>query len=359
MVVIAVTGGPSGGKTSMLAHLGRELEDHGVEAVIVPEQARAFIGGGLNPIALDPEHFQEGIIRAIIAQEDIFKGLASRLSAKRVVVLCDRGAMDSRAYVDEQTFTGILAKNGWNVPMLRDVRYDAVLHLVTAADGAAEFYRTDNERFETAEEAVILDEKTRDAWVGHSHLHVIDNSTDFEGKKRRALHTVLHHLGLPIPLEIERKYKVSRKALAYLPKHAKPIDIEQYYLKYPDGSRERIRRRAEGNYPVYYLTVKRFIRPGVHEEIERQLTAEQYTHLASSEHVVSVMHKRRWCFVYKHQYFELDDLKPHGLKYCLLEIELTDEQEKFVLPSWPVEFRDVTEVKHYGNNRLARKLQQT
>lgn len=352
--VIAVTGGPCGGKTSVLAYLRRELEDHGITAIVVPEAARLFIGGGLTPSSLKPEQFQEGIIRSLMAQEDIFKGLASRLSVERVVILCDRGTMDSRAYVEASLFDRILAKNGWNVPMLRDVRYDAVLHLVTAADGAEEFYTVDGERFETPEQARALDEATRDAWVGHSHLKVIDNSSDFEGKKNRALHFVLHHLGLPVPLEIERKYRVSREALAHLPSHATRISIEQHYIQYPDGREERIRRRSQDGHAVYYLTQKRHLRSGVNEEIERQLTTEQYDLALASGNVVGSVQKERWCFVYEHQYFELDDFSAMGLgDLCLLEIELTDEQTTPKLPEWLSDAEDVTDDPAYSNRDIA------
>ena len=45
--------------------------------------------------------------------------------------------------------------------MLSHKRYDMVLHLVTAADGAANYYTTENNqaRYETVEEAVDIDGK--------------------------------------------------------------------------------------------------------------------------------------------------------------------------------------------------------
>ena len=42
-----------------------------------------------------------------------------------------------------------------NVVMMRDNRYDGILHMVTAADGASEFYGLSNEaRYESASEAI-------------------------------------------------------------------------------------------------------------------------------------------------------------------------------------------------------------
>jgi hypothetical protein len=61
---------------------------------------------------------------------------------------------------------------------LRDRRYEAVIHLVTAAEGAEEFYSTNtNEaRYESAKDAIELDKKLINAWVGHPHFSIIDNT---------------------------------------------------------------------------------------------------------------------------------------------------------------------------------------
>jgi hypothetical protein len=49
---------------------------------------------------------------------------------------------------------------GWSPVQLRDKRYDLVLHLVTAADGAPDFYNKSNEaRYETEKQAIGVDRK--------------------------------------------------------------------------------------------------------------------------------------------------------------------------------------------------------
>ena len=52
-----------------------------------------------------------------------------------------------------------------------------VLHLVTAAHGAEEFYTTTNNeaRTETVEEAQALDDKVVECWARHPDHHVIAN----------------------------------------------------------------------------------------------------------------------------------------------------------------------------------------
>lgn len=69
-----------------------------------------------------------------------------------------------------------------NVVMLRDNRYDAILHMVTAADGAEKFYASlSNEaRYESIDEAKLKDKRVRDAYMGHKNWVRIDNTfSDF------------------------------------------------------------------------------------------------------------------------------------------------------------------------------------
>lgn len=52
--------------------------------------------------------------------------------------------MDGQAYVEEMVWQAILDETGWTTVQLRDRRYEAVIHLVTAADGADNFYSDAN-----------------------------------------------------------------------------------------------------------------------------------------------------------------------------------------------------------------------
>ncbi len=85
--------------------------------------------------------------------------------------------MDGSAYTDDNVWQALLDETGWSTVQLRDRRYEAVIHMVTAADGAQEFYTsTNNEaRYENFEEAKELDKKLINAWVGHPHFSIIDN----------------------------------------------------------------------------------------------------------------------------------------------------------------------------------------
>ena len=67
-----------------------------------------------------------------------------------VIILIDRGLMDGSAYVEQYQWQALIDQLGVNILELRDERYDAVIHMVTAADGAEEFYdhKTNVARYE-------------------------------------------------------------------------------------------------------------------------------------------------------------------------------------------------------------------
>lgn len=73
-------------------------------------------------------------------------------SGQKSVLFCDRGTLDgsgmvvvvvlssSSAYMERSVWQAILDENGWTNVQLRDKRYDCVVHMVTAAWGAPQFY---------------------------------------------------------------------------------------------------------------------------------------------------------------------------------------------------------------------------
>jgi hypothetical protein len=89
-----------------------------------------------------------------MALEDIFLETAVQ-KGKPTVILCDRGVMDGMAYTSMETWQALLDETAWSTIQLRDRRYESVVHLVTAANGAAKFYTgVNNEaRYETVTEA--------------------------------------------------------------------------------------------------------------------------------------------------------------------------------------------------------------
>ena len=70
--------------------------------------------------------------------EDIFYDMALREceeTGQNAVIFCDRGVLDGSAYVTEEVWTQIMDEQGFE-SNIKDRRYDAVVHMVTAAHGA-------------------------------------------------------------------------------------------------------------------------------------------------------------------------------------------------------------------------------
>jgi hypothetical protein len=134
-----------------------------------------------------------------IALEDVMINLAKN-SGQPSVIIMDRGLMDSAGYIGWEKFNEILDRMNWTVEELRDRRYDAIVHLVTAADGAAEFYDTKRYiNYETLEEAINRDQQLQKVYLGHNNVSFIGNNEPdgFNGKMDRLVNAVYASLGMP------------------------------------------------------------------------------------------------------------------------------------------------------------------
>ena len=361
---IVITGGPCSGKTTGMNYLNEKLADKGFRSLVVPEVATMIILSGLrdiNEIAKrSPEKIlaiEESMFLTQLSLQKRYNELAAIFPEDRRVILYDRGIMDVAAYAGEDYFNFLLKKHGLNRVRARD-SYDGVIHLRTVAIGAEKFYTTDNNkaRRETLDEAAIADEKILSAWLGHPHLKVIDNSTDFEGKLKRTFQVVCRILGIPVPIEIERKYLLKARPDFHNPilKSAQKIFIEQMYLISDDPTKEvRIRKRSQNGSNMYYQTVKTRIDELERYETEFSITEKEYYNLALARDASkNIILKERHCFVYKEQYFELDIfISPSNLN--ILEIELTDRNEKVEIPKFLSVRREVTGDKQFTNFKIA------
>ena len=103
------------------------------------------------------------------ALEDSFLDIGQMVLNQHVIILIDRGLLDGSAFVSKTAWQALLDELGSSTIMLRENRYDAVLHMVTAADGAESFYETisNGARYNTAAESVEVDKKLREAYMGH------------------------------------------------------------------------------------------------------------------------------------------------------------------------------------------------
>lgn len=168
-VKIVITGGPSGGKTTLIEALQKDLKGR---VAVVPEAASILYRGGF-PRRATPQG-RKHVQRAICFTQRELEDLISDES-KAGTIVCDRGSMDSVAYWpgDAMEFYQSLHTDREH----EFSRYQWVIHLDTAD---SESFDTSNPiRTESHKEAVELNQKIKKAWQGHPQRIVIPHESEF------------------------------------------------------------------------------------------------------------------------------------------------------------------------------------
>lgn len=208
---IVLTGGPCAGKSSAMEHLAKAAEREGYDLYTAPEAATLLFGAGCSAEGVDAEglfRIQEGIMRTQLALERSLTTIAESTGRPSILVY-DRGICDGKGYVPKETWERMLRSidsthDGDDTRGVSEEyvlgRYDGVVHLTTAADGAERFYKhgatTDDTgkavyRRESAEEATVMDRKMREVWAAHPRHVIVECSPTFEEKLEQATDAVL------------------------------------------------------------------------------------------------------------------------------------------------------------------------
>ena len=215
-----LTGGPCGGKSSILRPLKESLITAGYRVFTVPEVNRTSVKRncvnnnklitclqvstllltngaefpGMRSGADALLVYEYILARLQISFEKTMEELSISNSSPAVIV-CDRGIFDIAAYLPSDMWKKLLSLLNSSEDELLG-RYDLVLHMVTAADGAEHSYgnASNSIRTENAQEAIALDLKCRECWASHKNFRLIDNSTDFESKIKRGITTIMDHI---------------------------------------------------------------------------------------------------------------------------------------------------------------------
>jgi hypothetical protein len=284
----------------------------------VPETASVLLSGGIKFSDLSEEEavrFQENLLKTMIQIENTFFELG-RSCKRNCLIICDRGAMDASAFITKEKWEDIMKTNHWNNVELRDNRYNQIIHMVSAAKGAEEFYSIEDHscRSEGVELARELDSNAAASWVGHPYFDVIDNSTDFEGKIRRMIGSICHKIGIDTG---DRLLKNSRKVKflvrAPLPDDSvfppfQDFEVIHNYLQSNSPNQVRLRKRGQKGHYSYIHTVRRQNQPGGQViEVKTQITHRDYINLLTQkDNSHFTIYKKRRCFIYNNQYFQLD-----------------------------------------------------
>jgi len=151
---LVLTGGPCGGKTTGQSTLATFFENLGWKVFRVPETATVLMSGGIAFGELNQEQvmdFQENLVKTMLCLEDTYFSMAEKItSGQNALVICDRGTMDASAFISAEEWSALLDKLNLEESHICENRYDQVVHMVSAADGAEDFYSCEDHsaRFE-------------------------------------------------------------------------------------------------------------------------------------------------------------------------------------------------------------------
>lgn len=178
---LVLTGGPSGGKTTLAMALQKEFP-HSV--FVIPEAASMLFAGGWprRKTTLGVRHQQKAIYYVQREMELLlYEENAGRL------MICDRGSLDGLAYWPGPGLGHEYLEAVGSTLEKELARYEWVVHLDTAPEA---YYDVTNPlRNESFDEAWELNERIKEAWSRHPQRIVIDNHEGghFLDKLRRAL----------------------------------------------------------------------------------------------------------------------------------------------------------------------------
>jgi len=384
---IVLTGGPCAGKTTALARLSGFLSERGFRVFTVPEMATVLFVNGASVGDFGKSGavsaFQRAIIDSQLAVEDAFARVAASTGSPSVL-LCDRGVLDGSAYMSRDSWEELLrAKAPALLPGNDETlktpealerklceRYDAVFHLVTAADGAERFYSLQNNaaRTEEPEAAREQDAKTQRVWTPHPKHLVFDNSAasrGFEGKLQRVVEAAAKLVGLPVLPKGTRKFLVTdlpaddvfrehgvTLTAFYVTKTflktsfttattqgtsddesaasavAAPLHTTSKADEVYDHSYVRLRRHQDGSTSYGHVTVH--VDPlEVLEKKRRCTPREYYAHLSNADPHRVPVRQRRLHFLHNHQSFVIHHYLDRDLAICHCQAARSDGSVEF------------------------------
>lgn len=179
--------------------------------------------------------------------------------------------------------------------------------MVTAADGAPQFYSdaSNEARYESVEEAIALDKKLINSWVGHPQFSIIDNNMGgFKDKIDRCVAAVFQTIGLPTPRTHHKKFLlVTLPGLFDIDTPAsvkkEVFQTEETFLTATKENTEAFIRKIGKNDSYIYTHELRHYVGGERILKKRQLTAREYIEMLDGAARGFVrLQKFRQCFIY-------------------------------------------------------------
>ena len=377
--VIGLTGGPCGGKTSALVALSNKIPQMSNYRVVhVPELSTLFHTAGSHYPAQgthdDKLNWDYEKLKSQLALEDAFRHIAEK-SGTSTIILCDRGALDTKLFVSEDDWINLISSLGYDESELLS-RYDAVVHLVTTAIGAEDHYSGtlgNAARRETLDEAKIQDRSVRKCWMKHPNFVLISNNppgSTFEHKLKRTVDAVCSQVGIRTTSESKRQWIVVLKHEEFNPPMEEGtirFQIETDFISSSDTEDACIQRTAlvEEDHNVwpewdeqwavgttYSLHDRSVEIGGAVRRKDVRLNKREWTRFRAATTVggQDTISMKRTCFVDNESFWKLDEIvlnvpekDSNKRGVCLMTLEGADKDDpRQVLPPFCKKSREVS-----------------
>lgn len=188
---IVLTGGPCGGKTESIGFLSKKLIEQGYPVRIIEETANSLLKLGYMPnINISVFDFQNLLFKIQFLKEYVSEG-------KSTILLCDRGLLDGKVYIDNNDFQKILEINKVDEQTILHT-YDGALYFKSIASEYPDEF-VSKRIYETSEIGVFRDELCKEIWSPKIIMCNYDNLDGFENKQK------LIYLSLKKQIELLKK----------------------------------------------------------------------------------------------------------------------------------------------------------
>lgn len=365
MFKLCITGGPGAGRTVIINHLSQVLEQKGYSVFVVPNAATELLEHGIhtNDI-LNELAFQNFVLNKQLDNERIYEQLRHYYKNDKLIFIYDRGIADIGAFLGPGAFVGMLKKRQMSMADVHD-RYDLVIHLVTAANGAINFYKWNdpshpssisNLALDNPDEALKKDEAIKKVWNEHPNRHIINTYLDFSDKMKEAIRIVFENIGEKhVPNGVKR-FLINTPDFNNNSNFEllSQINIIQTYLQQHNENIDRrvVQRGNKNDGFVFYYVEKVDIGEKERFVTERQITKQEYAFYLSeankSLHQLSIVRRG---IKYNNAYCEIDTYDFDN-NHSILTIDNSYDVNSISNLSI---IKDITNDKEYTNKSLAQK----
>ena len=349
---VVITGGPSSGKTECNYKVKEHFEKLGYKVIVIPSVGTALIQCGIYPWdAVNEDDFERMNLGAKIKLEEIADEAVSNINASKILILCERGTVDVKAYTSNRNFQQMCKEYNTSEEELKNA-YDAVFHLKTVAKGYRDQYKqVPVYRKEDPDTAIYLDDKVIEAWSGHNNFRIIDAYPYFEDKMMKLINEISYVLHEEDKAYVEKKYLISMPDVEQLMKNkqCRKVHVKQHYIiDETRQEKEKIVLRRENNKNFYYKVVKKN-----KVKYSNSITADKYINKLEDENKKFYhIHKDRYYYIFDSRCIKID-VFPFWKDKAILEVDVLNDRENIKFPKFVHIIEDVTDNEAYKNYYLA------